>query len=120
MEPIFVNPFYFVFFSLPFIAAIAHRKTKGIWHQAVLVAGYSVIGWLILFAASWYADRLLASWLENLTTPTPEQADLFNRDGASKSALVLFGLPTSFVYVCGVWLMCRIGTFITHKLSNRN
>jgi ABC-type uncharacterized transport system fused permease/ATPase subunit len=120
MEPTFANPFYFVFFSIPFIAAIAHRKTTGIWHQAALVAGYSVVGWLILFAASWYADRILASWFENLTTQTSEQVDLFNREGASKGALLLFGLPMSFVYVCGVWLLCRIGTFVAHKFSNRN
>jgi hypothetical protein len=118
MEPTFVNPFYFVFFAIPFITAIAQRKTKGIWHQAALVAGYSVVGWLTLFAANWYADRMLAGWLENLTAPTPEQVDLFNRDGASKSALVLFGLPMSFTYVCVVWLMYRIGVFVAYKLSN--
>jgi amino acid transporter len=119
MEPTFANLFYFVFFAIPFIAVIAHRKTKGIWHQGALVAGYSVIGWLILLAASWYADRMLASWFEHLTTPTTEQVDLFNRDGASKSALLLFGLPMSFVYVYGVWLLCRIGIFVSHKLRNR-
>ncbi len=119
MEPTFANPFYFVFFAVPFIAAIAHRKTKGIWHQAALVAGYSVTGWLILFIASWYADHMLASWFENLTTSTPEQLDLFSRDGASKTALLLFGLPMSFVYVCGVWLLCRIGIFVAHKLVSK-
>lgn len=117
MEPTFANPFYFVFFSMPFIAAIAHHKTKGIGYQAALVAGYSVFGWLILFAASWYTDRMLANWFDSLPTPTLEQVDLFNREGASKSALVLFGLPISFVYVCGVWLLCRIGIFVAHKLS---
>lgn len=119
MEPTFANPFYFVFFAVPFIAAIAHRKTKGIWHQAALVAGYSVTGWLILFIASWYADHMLASWFENLATSTPEQLDLFSSDGASKNALLLFGLPMSFVYVCGVWLLCRIGIFVAHKLVNK-
>ena len=119
MEPTFANPFCFVFFAIPFIAAIAHRKTKGIWYQAALVAGYSVIVWLILFVASWYADRMLANWFESLTTPTTEQVDIFNRDGASKSALVLFGLPISFVYVCSVWLLCRIGIFVADKLTDR-
>jgi hypothetical protein len=119
MEPTFANPFYFVFFAIPFVAAIAHRKAKGIWHQAALVAGYSVVGWLVLFSASWYADRMMASWFERLATPTTEQVDLFNRDGASKSVLLLFGLPISFVYVCGVWLLCRIGTFVARRLNNR-
>ncbi len=117
MEPTVANPFYFVFFAVPFLAAIAHRKTRGIGYQAALIAGYSVIGWLILFAASWYADRMLATWFESLTTPTLKQVDLFNRDGASKSALLLFGLPMSFAHVCGVWLPCRIGIFVAQKLS---
>jgi len=62
---------------------------------------------------------MLASWFENLTTSTPEQLDLFSRDGASKNTLLLFGLPMSFVYVCGVWLLCRIGIFVAHKLVSK-
>ena len=116
MGPAFINPFDFVFLVVPFIAVLAHRNVKSIGLQAALIAGYSFVGWLVLFAASWYTDTQWVSWIESLPTPSPQQIELFNSDGASKGVLLLFGLPISFGYVLVVWMLSRVVTFVVHRV----
>ena len=115
MEPTFINPFECAFLVLPFIAAFAYRHSKSIQSQAITICSYAFVGWLIFFAASWHTDTQLGSWFESLSAPTPAQIDLFNRDGASKGVLFLFGLPISFCYVAVIWLLTRAITFVAQK-----
>lgn len=116
MGPTFINPFECAFLVLPFIAAFAHRHSKSNQSQAVLVCAYSFVGWLILFAASWYTDTQWGSWLESLSAQSPQQIDLFNRDGASKGVLLLFGLAISFCYVAVFWLLTRGIIFVVQEV----
>ena len=116
MEPTFVNPFDFVFLAVPFIAAFAHRNVNSIRLQLALIAGYSFVGWLILFAASWYTDTQWVGWIESLPTPSPQQIELFNSDGASKGVLLLFGLPISFSYTLIVWLLFHAVSFVVCRV----
>jgi hypothetical protein len=102
-----INPFLLAFAALPLASAALHRKSKRGLVVLLLIAGYSIAGWLLLFAAQYWNDMQWVALMERTPNPSDELIHQFNSDGASKAFTLLFGLPVSAIWCSLCWGLWR-------------
>lgn len=101
------NPFLLAFAILPLVSAALHRKSKKSLVVLLLIVGYSIAGWLLLFAAQYWNDMQWVALMERTPNPSEELIQQFNSDGASKAFTLLFGLPVSVIWCSLCWGLWR-------------
>ncbi|KGM38658.1 hypothetical protein JY96_21600 [Aquabacterium sp. NJ1] len=105
-----INPFDIAFYLLaPAIAVFTTRLRKRS-HVILALALASFSGWGLEFGASAWIDAQWTSLMNHTPNPSEQLIQQFNADSADNAALLLFGLPISFVYasicfgvVLGTW-----------------
>lgn len=108
----------FAFWTLPFISAVVHRKVGKRWTIFLLLIAYATLGWLLLFGALAWNDAQWSALLDRTPNPSEELMEQFNSDGASRAFTLLFGWPTSFLYVSSGWGISRgIGWIVRKALA---
>jgi hypothetical protein len=84
----------------------------------VAVAVVALAGFWLEFRSEAWSDAQIAARFEAIPNPTSKQLEEFNADGASKTAVLLFGLPISLIYA-GLWLLLvRGGGRLLVKLNH--
>jgi hypothetical protein len=97
------NPYDVAFLGLAPALALASLPLKRRPVVFAVMTITALVGWGLAFASAAWVDRQWIALLERTPDPSLELVEQFNADGASKSALVLFGLPYSFAY-SAAWL----------------
>jgi hypothetical protein len=97
------NPYDVAFLGLAPAFALASLRIKRLQVVFAVMTITALVGWGLAFASAAWVDRHWLTLLERTPDLSPELVEQYNADGASKSALELFGLPYSFAY-SAAWL----------------
>jgi hypothetical protein len=113
------NPYDVAFLGLAPVLALASLPLKRRPAIFAVLTITALVGWGLAFASEAWVNRQWMALLERTPDPSLELIQQFDADGASKSGLVLFGLPYSFAY-SAAWLgLVRGSRRLLHRKSHR-
>jgi hypothetical protein len=79
-------------------AAVASLWIKRWWKLALVLTVAAVLGWVLLQLWGFLEDAAITEEFARIPSPTREQIEGFNADGASKAFAFLFGIPLFLIY----------------------
>jgi hypothetical protein len=99
-----INPMVVAFVLLsPATAVILLRRMR--LSLVLLISLLCVLGsWGTLWGAELWIDARWVELMREGANPSPELVEAFNRDGASKTAILFVGLPLSIAYLV-LWVV---------------
>jgi len=87
------------------LASLPIRRRSALIGVAVLVA---VVTWVFEWQAEMWLDARWIELMDRTRDPSPELLRAFSADGASKSAIALFGLPVAAIHTSICFVLVRL------------
>ena len=99
----------------PVVAFATLRLSRRVLAVAMAV-GVGCATWgLLLLSSAWFDAQAVAAF-NAIANPSPEQIRNFSADGATKTMLVVFGLPFSLCYTAIWFVVARLGRRFGRRL----